>query len=163
MGVDPTSGMGPLLPVPPITIAGVEYRMRRLGRLDFYNLVEILRDTFGHGAIQLNVRLRNIQISTINAQLAALIAGLPETQQKVGAFLASLIGVEPGALDDPEKFPMGTDLIILGALTKHPDAVLFFDTARAQMEALAEMWTQIASPEPSTDSNDDTDGPTPTA
>lgn len=172
-------GAGAIVWSPPdLEIAGETYQLRRLGLVDIERLARIVAkaSSFIDRSIIENV-------DTFTPQMAGsfLIDYLPHAFDDIVAFLATVIGLEPGypeeaaakkrksgkpdpnegTIRDPNVFPLGSELRLIRALSEHQDVVAFF----AESKGLASMLTKLLgkSSEPSTESSDDTDGQTSTS
>ena len=140
----------PLLAETPIVVInGKEYKLRRLGVGDTFKLARII----SVGAAGMGKEIGNIEI---NPEVVAglLLAGFPYAERHMMELLASIVGVKYEDLIDPEKFPMGSEISIITALTEHVDVKAFFGklTGLLKMPAIKEFWKRI-----STLSKSDTD------
>jgi hypothetical protein len=121
------SGAEPLLAEPPsVEIAGETYQMRRLGWQDTFRLARIVAT--GAGAVMTDMRsLIDLKDEDLAAQIMFLFfAGLPYAEESAIDLLASVIQVDAKDARDPEKFPMGSELLIAEKLAEHQDMRAFF-------------------------------------
>lgn len=144
------------------------YKMRRMSVADSFEIVDIVRT----GANAAGIDLRTLDIGTLDdpvslvknlGQLALEIAG--EARLEVMRLMASLLGVKPELLFDPEYFPMGSEPAIFAAFRSHPDLKVLGENvgnALGGLKLLQTARTQV-SPESSTPSSTDTDTPTTTS
>jgi hypothetical protein len=116
---------------PSIEIAGVTYKLRRLGILDTLRLAKIV----AAGVAGLGREVGSLD--TLDPQVLGMLilAGAPFAERQVLEFLGSVIGVEPKDMADPNKFPMGSEVQIVEALVTHEDVRAFFDRLQAAMRA----------------------------
>lgn len=144
----------PLLAEPPvITVAGREYPMRRLGVRDTFKLARIL----AAGAAGLGQQLERMEMTPENIGML-LIAGVPFAEKQAIEVLSSVIGVTPEEFSDPARFPMGSELEVIGGLIEHQDLKAFFRTFGRLIERAPGLASR--SPTSSTASQDVTAGPT---
>lgn len=125
----------PVLYEPPtVEIAGRKYRIRRLGLPDTFRVVRIL----GRGVAMLG------GASSLDAGqvMQVLVASMTANEDEVMALIASLIGVDRKELNDPERFPMDTILVVGKALAEHQDLKEFLGNVQALVEQLPEMRTR---------------------
>lgn len=115
----------PILYTPPtVTIAGVEYPLRRLSMKDVFRIVPIVSK--GANAILAgNGQLTAPQI------LQALMQALVTSEREVTALLADLIGVTPADLEDGDRFPITAAIDIIEAVAKHEDLRAFIERVQA--------------------------------
>jgi|UniRef100_A0A7C3A832 hypothetical protein len=111
-----------LAETPVVIVDGREYRLRRLGVLDTFRLARILAT----GAARLGSELSRYEL-TPETVVMLLVAGVPYAEREALELLASILGVEPRELADPELFPMHALIDIGQALSEHPDLKAFFE------------------------------------
>lgn len=116
---------------PTIEIAGKQYQLRRLGILDTLRLARIL----AAGVAGLGTEIGNLDKMDPQVLGMVLLAGAPFAEKQTLEFLASCIGEPWEALKDPERFPMGAEVQIIGALIEHEDVLSFFDRLRVAVKA----------------------------
>lgn len=145
--IDPLIGDTPV-----ITIKGKEYKMRRLGIVDTFQLARII----GIGAAGLGKEVANLDM-TPEAAIGLLIVGFPFASKEILDLFASLLGVKPEEIRNPDLFPMGSEVDIIKALINHIDVMAFFDKLAEliKMPVSKEFLKKI-----STLSKKDTGGPT---
>ena len=178
-------GSGALVWVPPVLeIGDAKYPLRRLGLMDIEALTSIVVK-----ASQFVDRKLVIDAGGGIAKLTASQVGsfvieyLPKAFDEIVEFLATVIGLDPGiplsgiekkrkkakeftdpnvgTIRDPNVFPLGSEVQLITLLaTEHQDVLNFFDRCTALMgNSIVKKLTESLS-EPSTESNQDTDGPT---
>lgn len=115
-----TTGLEPIVgDNPAVEIEGKQYNIRRLGIADTFKLTRIL---------SIGVSMMGGSIESMNAKSAAmaLFAAIPRAEKEIIDLLASLIGVKPEEIRDPDLFPMGSEIAIIEELVKHQDMQAFF-------------------------------------
>lgn len=136
---NPTTGEAPILgDTPVVTIAGREYKLRRLGVRDTFALARI---------ISAGARASGMTMSdnpSAEELVGLLASGLGAAEEQAIALLASLIGVTPAAFSDPDLFPMGSELEIIAALAQHQDLRAFFTRLGTLMRSVPELQTRTA-------------------
>jgi len=148
-----TVGAAPLFAeMPSFEAAGKTYQMRRLRpRTDHTRLARLLRIGDENG-----VKIKQAWADgTLGEELSKLVEVVIErAPDDFYGLLASTIGVESAAFDDPEQFPPETMVFIYLAFMAHPDVLSFFGlraiTAAAARQAEQ---TQANSTEASSDSS----------
>ena len=116
-----TTGMEPIVgDTPTVEIEGRVYKLRRLGIPDTFALARIL----GVGVKQLG----NLGLGGLNEQAAvlAIIAAIPYAEDEILDLLADIVGVDGSEIRNPELFPLGSEIAIIEALSKHQDLQAFF-------------------------------------
>lgn len=106
---------------PTVTIQGKEYKMRRLGIVDTFTLARII----GVGAAGIGKELTDLEM-TPDVAIGLLIVGFPYASKEILNLFASLLGVKPEEIRDPNLFPMGSEIEIIKALADHIDVKAFF-------------------------------------
>jgi hypothetical protein len=147
------TGLAPLLiEIEPFEIEGRTYKFRRLGVKDTFKLLNILKGAITWGANEAKVALHNFNLdkvldengNIVDSNLSYLLAplmGIPEVEPQIIDFLESTLREEvvkengektyaPVSLDDYDKFPMGSELIIVANLSLHKDLESFFYTLK---------------------------------
>ena len=109
---------------PTVTINGKVLKMRRLGVGDTFKLAKVI----SIGAAGMGAEIGNIEL---NSEVVAglLMAGFPFAENEILELFASILGVEFEDMKDPEKFPMGSEIEIIGAMVEHIDVKAFFTKA----------------------------------
>ena len=134
---------------PTVVINKKEYKLRRLGVGDTFKLARVI----SVGAAGMGKEIGNIEM---NPEVVAglLLAGFPYAERPMIELLASIIGVSYEDMKDPEKFPMGSEIAIISALTEHVDVKAFFEklTGLLKTPVIKGFWKRI-----STLSKSDTD------
>jgi len=173
-----TKGSEPLLyEAPTITIVGKEYTMRRLGIFDVAKLARILSKTSADvigklsDTVLARMKVRPEEDGKPGEELGlaavqdsewfvAIARAMPNIAEEVIEFLCDLIGFE-GDFRDPDQFPLGSEIEILGALIKHVDVKAFFTSVTNLMgKDLAKTMKGIFSEDKSTSSRKHTGGRT---
>lgn len=177
------SGTGVLLGEPPVLtdVAGENYPLRRLGLLDIERLSVIVRKV-SRSVDAMN--LTSMKQLTPQAMVGFLIDFMPNAMDEVVRFMAGIIGLKPGlpfedaekkmakanskdpnegTIRDPDVFPLGSEIRLLGLIGEHPDVLSFFSASKILKEhslvkKLKDQWAGL-----STESKPDTDGPTNTS
>lgn len=157
-------GLRPLLERPKVTINGVEREMRGLGWKDGMTILEICRDVYIRGTFDLQVRGQKWDWSNPN-DLAGIVAlGVAAGGDKAMRWVGSLVGLDYDAVCDPEQFPLGTEVDIVGALSEHPGMHSFFASLDRQKDRLKWLGNHLKTLMPgdggSTSSNPSMDGQT---
>lgn len=114
---------------PTIIIKGKEYKMRRLGIVDTFTLARII----GIGAAGIGKEIVNLEL-TPDVAIGLLIVGFPFASKEILDLFASLLGVEPEEIRDPNLFPMGSEVEIIKALADHIDVKAFFTKSAELMK-----------------------------
>lgn len=180
-----TSGAGPMIWVPPVMeLPDGKHPLRRLGLMDIEALTAIVvkASKFMDRKV-----VANIDKFTAEEVGSFLIEYLPHAFDEIVAFLATVVGLEPGmplevvekkrkkskakefhdpnegTIRDPNVFPLGSEIQLITLLTEHPDVVAFFGNSKALIENGVLKNLLGLSSKPSTESNTDTDGPTDTS
>jgi len=159
-----------------------EYPLRKLGLVDIGRLTRIVKK-----ASQFIDRsiIENIDSFTPKMAGSFLIDYLPDAFDEIVAFLATVISLEPGVpedvvkqkrkkskakefvdpnegtIRDPNVFPLDALPDLIAKLTEHRNVVDFFANSGAMVAGLKKLFG--GSDESSTESSDDTDGPTNTS
>lgn len=97
-----------------------EFKMRRLGISDTFKLMQIVAG----GAAGLGAQLKTMDMSAEMVGML-LISGIPYQEKIAIELLASIIGVKPQDLANPDIFPMGTEIEIVQKLIDHQDMKAF--------------------------------------
>jgi len=138
-----TKGSTPLTwEAPVIEIEGREFKVRRLGLLDIQRMAKI----YAAGAEFIN-RKAIANMNTMGPEEVGtfIIDFLPYAFDQVIDFLASVIGIHPGYIEDklkdgqtnegtirdPNVFPLGSEVQVAQALIEHEDVLAFFDRVKA--------------------------------
>jgi len=173
-----TKGPGPLVRVAPVLeIGDAKYPLRRLGLMDIEALTSIVV-----GASRYVDRKLIDGMAKLSAQQIGsfVIEYLPNAFDEIVEFLATVIGLEPGysrevitrkkakgkddpnvgTIRDPNVFPLGSEVQLISLLTEHQDVLNFFDNCTVLMKSGIAKRLMSPSSEPSTESKNDTDGPT---
>ena len=125
-----TTGMKPIVgDTPTVEIEGRTYKLRRLGISDTFAIARIL----GVGVKQLG----NLGLGSLNEQAAvlAIIAAIPYAEDEILDLLADIVGVDGSDIRNPELFPLGSEIAIIEALSKHQDLQAFFTRLQGLMKA----------------------------
>jgi hypothetical protein len=131
--MDPTKGEAPIFAEPRvITINEKQYQVRRLGVKDTFALARIL----AIGAAASRKELSNEEMANEARLVELMIAGVMTAESDVTQFLASIIGVTQKDFENPNKFPMGSEIDIIEALVQHEDLKAFFSKAARMMQRL---------------------------
>ena len=125
--LDPILDEGPM-----VTIAGVEYRIRRLGFRDVFKVARVL----GRGIAILGDQAANL---TPGQAIQVIVAAMSSNEDEVLELAASILGVTRKDFDDTERFPMDALVDVAGALAEHQDLRAFLAKVQALMERLPEM------------------------
>jgi len=177
-----TKGAGALLKAPPVvTIAGNKYSLRRLGLIDIEKMIRIVEKVVEVGGRQ------KVDFKNLNSEdgVRFLLDFLPYAFDETVEFLADVIGLKSGypvkeaekrrkksktdkdsnegTIRDPNVFPLGSEIRLIEALSKHPDVLSFFTEGRALMGSEIVTKLKGLSSDQSTDSSTDTDGATNTS
>lgn len=136
---DPTKGDSPILDSGPIVTLGEEtFPLRRLGVRDTFAIARIV----AIGAAASNTNLSNAEMGDPAKMGELLLAGFVTAENEAVKILASVIGVTVKELEDPQRFPMGSELDIIMGLVEHQDLKAFFAQAATLMKRLPEMQTR---------------------
>ena len=155
-----TVGTEPMLGTrPSVTIedrAGNEtvYELKSLGIQDTFGLAQII----AKGAGYMGSSLGNLTEADPQTVALLLVAGLPYAENEAIKILARVIGVSQEDLRNPDKFPMGTEIEIIYALSQHQDLTSFFGKIKRLIATIPQMNGLLSAQ--STKSNKDTDGQT---
>jgi len=179
-------GAGVLLREPPILeIDDQKYPMRRLGLLDIDRLTVILRkatksmDKAAFDAVAADGD--GLSAPNPSMYVGFLSEFLPVAFDEVVAFLASIIGLDPGVpfevaekkaksgktdpnegtIRDPNVFPASALPLAIEKLAEHPQVVDFFAGSKSLGAKLKTLIGPLSAP--STESKPDTDGQTNTS
>ena len=104
----------------PITIAGNEYTMRRLGLRDVFKVARIL----GNGVATMGGTEDDL---TPTAVMQILVASMTANEDEVLNLMADILNIERATLDDPDLFPMDSVIDIFQKLAEHQDLKAFLD------------------------------------
>jgi hypothetical protein len=107
-----------------VTISGREYQMRRLGIRDTFKLARII----AIGAAGMGKEIGKMDLNG-EVLTGLLLVGFPYAEKQIMEFLADIIGIKYEELDDPIKFPMGSEIEMIEALAEHVDVKAFFSKA----------------------------------
>lgn len=114
---------------PTVEIEGRTYTLRRLGIRDTFKVIKII----GIGVKEM-AGVVNFGQLDVRAMTMAMVAAIPYAEDEIMDLMASLIDVEGEELRNPDLFPLGSEIAIIEALTKHQDLKAFF----IQLQRLAE-------------------------
>ncbi len=114
---------------PTIVINDKEYKMRRLGIVDTFALARII----GVGAAGIGKELVDLEM-TPDVAIGLLIVGFPYASKEILDLFASLLGVKPEEIRNPNLFPMGSEIEIIKALADHIDVKAFFTKSAELMK-----------------------------
>jgi len=177
-----TKGAGALLKEPPVvTIAGKKYPLRRLGLIDIERMIGIVEKAVVVAGRQ-KIDVQNIDN---DSGMRFLIDFMPYAFDEVIEFLAGVIGLKAGypakeaeakrkkskthkdpnegTIRDPNVFPLGSELKLIDALSKHQDVLNFFAEGKRLKENKLVKKLREGLSEPLTESSTDTDGATNTS
>ena len=165
---------GALVWEPPVLdIEGKQYELRKLGLTDLARLLAIVTSASKY------IDRSLVTNADANAETLGtfLIDWLPHAFDEIVAFLASVIGLDPGRSDpkkrkdgsdpnegtmrDPDVFPISALPVLITKLCEHRNVVDFFAGTGAMTAGLKKLFG--GSSKPSTESNIATDGPTSTS
>ena len=126
-----TTGMEPIVGVKPtVEIEGKTYTIRRLGIADTFAIVRII----GIGIKQLG-QIGGLKSLDQQSMVLALVGAIPYAEDEILDLLADLVGVDGADIRNPELFPLGSELAIIEALSKHQDLQAFFTRLQGLMKA----------------------------
>ncbi len=126
-----TTGMEPIVGVKPtVEIEGKTYTIRRLGIADTFSIVRIL----GIGIKQLG-QIGGLKSLDQQSMVLALVGAIPYAEDEILDLLADLVGVDGADIRNPELFPLGSEIAIIEALSKHQDLQAFFTRLQGLMKA----------------------------
>jgi hypothetical protein len=120
---------------PTIQVNGEEYTMKRLGVRHTFAFAKIVAG----GAAYLGAEVGNIlqQGDSAEAIGQLILLGLPYSEKQSMKLLADVIGVSEEDFNDPEKFPIGSEIEIIEGLVEHQDLKAFFSKLKGLMEGPA--------------------------
>lgn len=134
-----TIGDNPILePAPTVQIGDRTITIRRLGIRDTFAIAKIV----AIGAQANQVQLNNSQMLDSGQLSELMLTGFIAAEQTAMALLASLAGVTVKELENPDLFPMGSELAIIEALVEHQDLKAFLSQAGTLMRKLPETLTR---------------------
>jgi hypothetical protein len=107
---------------PEVEIEGRIFKLRRLGVRDTFKLARIV----AIGAAGIGKEIGNMQELSPELIGGLLLLGFPYAERDVLEFLSSIIDVPFEEFSNPEKFPMGSEVVIVNALVEHVDVKAFF-------------------------------------
>lgn len=168
------NGPGPLVWVAPVLEIGeAKYPLRRLGLMD----IEALTSIVVGASRYVDRRLIGGMDKLTPQQIGSfVIEYLPSAFDEIVAFLAAVIGLDPGysrdvaakkkskenpnegTIRDPNVFPLGSEVRLITLLTEHQDVLNFFDNCTALMKNGIVKKLISPSSEPSTESKTGMDG-----
>lgn len=123
-----TTGMEPIVGAKPtVEIEGKTYTIRRLGIADTFRIIRIL----GIGVKQLGNMAGGLNERSM---VLAVVAAIPYAEDEIMDLMADLVGVDGADIRNAEEFPLGSEIAIIEALSKHQDLKAFF----TQLQRLAE-------------------------
>jgi hypothetical protein len=128
--LDPILDEGPI-----VSIAGTDYRIRRLGFQDVFKVARIL----GRGIAVLGDQGSNL---TPGQAIQVIMASMTANEDEVLDLLASILGVNRKDFADTARFPMEAIVDVAEALANHQDLRAFLAKVQALMERLPEMQNQ---------------------
>lgn len=140
-------------------------RVRRLGLGDIDFAVDLLNEVLSTGeALVLLRTLRRADLSSPEDLLQVLLAGWKVARKPVELWSASLLGMTPEEIADPEKFTLDDLAALVVVLKDHPDRAGFFGRLSKALAEPLLRWLQTLSRERelSTASNNATAGLTST-
>lgn len=124
-----TTGLEPIVgEKPTVEIEGKTYTIRRLGIPDTFRIIRIL----GIGVQQLGNMAGGLNE---RAMVLAIVAAIPYAEDEIMDLLADLVGVDGADVRNPEIFPLGSEIAIIEALSKHQDLKAFFTRLRSLAES----------------------------
>jgi hypothetical protein len=125
--LDPILDEGPI-----VTIAGVDYRIRRLGFRDVFKVSRVL----GRGLAILGDQASSL---TPGQAIQVIVASMSQNENEVLDLAASILGVTRSDLEDTDRFPMDAIVDVASALAEHQDLRAFLAKVQALMTRLPEM------------------------
>lgn len=125
--LDPILDEGPV-----VTIAGVEYVIRRLGFRDVFKVARVL----GRGIAVLGDQATQL---TPGQAIQVIVASMSSNEVEVLDLAASILGVTRVELDDSARFPMDAIVDVASALAEHQDLRAFLAKVQGLMQRLPEM------------------------
>jgi hypothetical protein len=125
--LDPILDEGPI-----VTIAGVDYTIRRLGFRDVFKVARVL----GRGIAILGDQATQL---TPGQAIQVIVASMSSNEAEVLDLAASILGVSRAELDDSARFPMDSIVDVAAALAEHQDLRAFLAKVQGLMERLPEM------------------------
>jgi hypothetical protein len=130
--LDPILDEGPI-----VTIAGVDYRIRRLGFRDVFKVSRVL----GRGLAILGDQASSL---TPGQAIQVIVASMSQNENEVLDLAASILGVTRSDLEDTDRFPMDAIVDVASALAEHQDLRAFLAKVQALMTRLPEMQTDAS-------------------
>jgi hypothetical protein len=130
--LDPILDEGPI-----VTIAGVDYRIRRLGFRDVFKVARVL----GRGLAILGDQASSL---TPGQAIQVIVASMSQNENEVLDLAASILGVTRSDLEDTDRFPMDAIVDVASALAEHQDLRAFLAKVQALMTRLPEMQTDAS-------------------
>jgi hypothetical protein len=125
--LDPILDEGPI-----VTIAGTDYRIRRLGFRDVFKVSRVL----GRGLAILGDQASTL---TPGQAIQVIVASMSQNENEVLDLAASILGVSRADLEDTDRFPMDAIVDVASALAEHQDLRAFLAKVQALMTRLPEM------------------------
>ena len=117
-----TTGLEPIVGErPTVEIEGRTYTLRGLGMQDTFKVAKIIGIGVKNMAGMFNFARMDMETMGL-----AMFAALPFADKEILDLLASIIGVTPKEIRDPDLFPMGSEIDIITALMNHQDLKAFF-------------------------------------
>jgi len=104
----------------PITIAGNDYTMRRLGLRDVFKVARIL----GNGVATMGGTSDDLSPTAV---MQVLVASMTANEDEVLNLMADVLNIDRATLDDPDLFPMDSVIDIFQKLAEHQDLKAFLD------------------------------------
>jgi hypothetical protein len=130
--LDPILDEGPI-----VTIAGTDYRIRRLGFRDVFKVSRVL----GRGLAILGDQASTL---TPGQAIQVIVASMSQNENEVLDLAASILGVTRSDLEDTDRFPMDAIVDVASALAEHQDLRAFLAKVQALMTRLPEMQTDAS-------------------
>lgn len=136
---NPTTGAEVILDQsgPTVEIAGKSYPLRRLNVRDTFACARIAAT----GAARMGQSLDQASLDG-DTLTFAMVSGIVYAEDEALRLMASVIGVSAKDLENPDRFPMDTPVVIGKALAEHQDLKAFFTSLGTLFQQLPETQTR---------------------
>lgn len=121
-----------------IRLEGVVYKIRRLGIADCFRLWSILKDVYAKGGTEIALRMQGVDTGPEGFGTLVML-GMPYVQDDMLSFFADALNVKIEDLNNPDKFPMDSILLLIEALFQHQDVKAFLSRLIKVQEAVEKL------------------------
>lgn len=150
---DPVAGT----PIPPnidtfvsdgtsLMIGGKSRKMRRMGLVDLFRAMQVVRDVMARGSIDIRMYMADLSLGP-DALQVIITMGLCGAEDSALEFLASLFDVTVEEIRDPNQFPLADMPTMVRAFVTSPDVKAFFSGLGEMMKDMTPLMAILSPPD----------------